>query len=371
METKSIINVGVIGGGNFGLFALQQLAQVPDVRIVAMAGTFREAALALGRRFDIKHLNSVDELLRYPEINLVYISTPPFLHYEQSMMGLKSGKHVICEKPMALSIKEAKEMISLAKENNLLMVTHLMQRYNPLYEKIRQLIIQKPLGELLHGFFENYAADEGLSPQHWFWDKDKSGGIFIEHGVHFFDLFEGWLGKGTVMAAQRGRRPGTMFEEQVQCVVKYGASVYINYYHGFHQPARMDRQEMRLVFERGDVTLYEWIPTKMKMTALVNEEETKAIMNIFPGGCLKVAANYGAEDRLCIGRHKSLDVYQLVNITYGYENQKMHLYSDLVRSFFEDQLTWIRDHGHERKITESNGLSSLEVAVKANDMATE
>ena len=82
-----------------------------------------------------------------------------------------------------------------------------MQRYNPLYHAVKALIDSALLGEFLHGYFENYAADEFLTPDHWFWDPAKSGGIFIEHGVHFFDLFEGWLGGGRVVAGHRTLRP--------------------------------------------------------------------------------------------------------------------------------------------------------------------
>jgi predicted dehydrogenase len=67
-----------------------------------------------------------------------------------------------------------------------------MQRYNPLFGKVSRLVQSRVLGEVLHGSFENYGSDENLPVDHWFWDRSKSGGIFIEHGVHFFDLFAGW-----------------------------------------------------------------------------------------------------------------------------------------------------------------------------------
>ena len=128
-----------------------------------------------------------------------------------------------------------------------LCIANLMQRYNPLFEAVRRLIEAGTLGACLHGWFENYASDEGLSAEHWSWDRAKSGGIFIEHGVHFFDLFEGWLGGGEVVAAQSVRRPGSGIEEQVQCTVRYAGGVLVNFYHGFTQPGNgSDRQEFRL-----------------------------------------------------------------------------------------------------------------------------
>ena len=81
-----------------------------------------------------------------------------------------------------------------------------MQRYNPIFDAVERLIQGGALGELLHGYLKTTLRMKTCRAT-WFWDRAKSGGIFIEHGVHFFDLFAGWLGKGTVVAAQRGVRP--------------------------------------------------------------------------------------------------------------------------------------------------------------------
>src|SRR5256714_5818684 len=202
MQTEGI-RLGALGAGGFGLFALQQFTQIPGVQLVAIAATHREAAFAMAQRFGIPDLQDVDTLLARDDVNLVYIATPPFLHHPHAMKALAAGKHVICEKPLALTLQQADEMIALAEQKHLLILANLMQRYNPLFETIQRLVESKVLGEFLHGFFENYASDEPLGPQHWFWDRTKSGGIFIEHGVHFFDMFAGWLGPGRVTAAQR------------------------------------------------------------------------------------------------------------------------------------------------------------------------
>ena len=156
----------------------------------------------------------------YRTVELVYISTPPFLHYEQSKLALAAGKHVICEKPLALTVEQADELVGLARRQDRLLVANLMQRYNPLFDIVGQVIDRQPLGEFLHGYFENYASDENLPPEHWFWDREKSGGIFVEHGVHFFDMLTGWLGAGEVVSAQASRRSDGC-EDQVQCTVRY------------------------------------------------------------------------------------------------------------------------------------------------------
>jgi predicted dehydrogenase len=364
------LGLGVIGCGGFGLFAMQHFAQLPEVRPVAMAGTHREASLAAARRFGMANVEEVDALVARDDVDLVYIATPPFLHYEQSKRALEAGKHVICEKPLAVSLAHAEELVALARQRKRLMVTNLMQRYNPLFDAVRELVQRKLLGEPLHGYFENYAADEGLPPEHWFWDRTKSGGIFIEHGVHFFDLFAGWLfagwfGPGRVESAQTSMRPGTNIEEQVQCTVRYGDTLLINFYHGFHQPGRMDRQELRIVFERGDITLYEWVPTRYRIHAIADEASTRGLLELFHDARLDVTAVYAGKDRECRGRHRSLDIYQMIELGGGLTSPKMHRYGDLLRAMLVDQMAWLRDDKHSRRITEENGQASLAIAVDA------
>jgi predicted dehydrogenase len=369
------LGLGVIGMGGFGLYAVQQFLQHPGTRLVAIAGSRREEARRTAQRFGADQLDSIEALVAHPDVDLVYIATPPFLHYQQAMLALEAGKHVICEKPLAMNPTQGREMIEKAAEKGLLMVTNLMQRYNPLVAHIKHLIDRQLLGDFLHGYFENYAGDEGLGPNHWFWNRSQSGGIFIEHGVHFFDLFAGWFGPGEVVAAQKTHRPNSAdIIDQVQATVRYGNVLeearYVNFYHGFTQTGRMDRQEMRLVFERGDITLHEWVPTRMVLRCVTDEATTKALMDLFPGAQLNVTANIDSTKPIG-GRHKQFYAYQQIELRYGFEVEKQHRYSELLRLMFLDQATYLNAPTHNRIITEQNGLSSLETAFVADKKGNE
>lgn len=364
----SEIRVGVVGCGGFGLFALQHFVQVPGVRATAMAETHNPAAMAASKRFHMEVFEHTADMVARDDVDLVYIATPPFLHHRQALTALRAGKHVICEKPLAVSLAEADEMIAEARSHDLLLTANLMQRYNPLFDAIGEIIGRGLLGDVLHGYFENYAADEGLPPEHWFWDREKSGGIFIEHGVHFFDLFAGWLGEGRVESAQQSHRRAGDIVDQVQCSVRYRNDVLVNFYHGFHQAGRMDRQELRLVFERGDITLHEWIPTRYRVHAIVDEAQTRELCELLPDARLDVLSVYGGDGRGCRGRHRDHDVYQMIELSGGKDRTKMHLYGDLLRAVLGDQLAWVRDRSHRRRLSEQNGRDSLALAVAATDL---
>jgi predicted dehydrogenase len=361
------LGIGVLGFGGFGMFAAQQFAQVPGATLRCIAGTHREAAVKCAQRFGLPDVKDMDAMLAMPEVDIVYIATPPFLHYEQALASLRAGKHVIVEKPLAMTAAQGDELVAVAEAEGLLMTTNLMQPYNPLYGQIKRLIDSQVLGEVLHGYFENYACDEGLGPEHWFWDPMKSGGIFIEHGVHFFDMFAGWLGFGRVESAGRVLRPGSGIEEQVHCTARFG-TVPVNFYHGFTQAGRMDRQELRLLFERGDVTLHEWIPTQAVIRTALDEAGTRALSDIFPGARIDVEALYGDAERAVRARHKSYEVYQRITMT-SVPATKMTLYGQLLRLMLADQLAFLADRTRARVVDERNGAASLRMSVEATRLA--
>lgn len=365
------VGIGILGFGGFAMFAAQQFAQVPGAALRCIAETHREASLACAARFGLADVKRADVMLAMPGVDLVYIATPPFLHHQQARAALVAGKHVIVEKPLAVTMEQADELVAIARDKRLLLVTNLMllmQRYNPLYAQVKALVDSKVLGEMLHGTFENYACDEGLGPDHWFWDRTKSGGIFIEHGVHFFDMFAGWLGAGTIESAGRVLRPGSGIEEQVYCTARY-RDVPVNFYHGFTQAGRMDRQELRLLFERGDVTLREWIPTQAVVRTALDEAATRTLASIFPHARIDVESLYAPSERALRARHKTYEAYQRITLTSA-PATKMTVYGDLLRAMLADQLAFIAEPTHPRVITEDNGRESLRMSVWATQLAT-
>ena len=370
MESKGQpLGYGLIGCGLFGQFCLEQYETIDGLRAVAVADVDLEAAQAVADRFGLQACDSPEALFVSDDIDIVHVATPPSTHTDLVMAALRAGKHVLCEKPLATKIGDARRMVDAARDADRVLAVNLIMRYNPIAEVVKHIVDQRLLGEPLHGFFENYAKDEPLPPDHWFWKRDLSGGIFVEHGVHFFDLFAWWLGPGRVVAAQETIRPGTDIVEQVNCTASYG-DVAVNFYHGFHQAARMDRQEMRLLFERGTVRLFEWVPTRIEIDCIATEETIGAVKSLLQRiETADTVETYSGSDRDVTSRHKSYEVDGRYLIRADVGMAKPELYGHVLRGLLSDQLAAIGDPAHTRRVTEDNGLTSLEMAARATDLA--
>ena len=362
--------IGILGAGGFSRFSVDTFLRVAGVSISGVYDANPENANSFADKFKCRIFNNQEELLTNSETDIIYITTPPYLHYQNSKDCLLAGKHVICEKPAALKSREVAELISIADAKNLLYVVNLMQRYNPLFQKVKSIVDQKILGEFLHGYFENYASDESLDEAHWMWDEKKSGGIFIEHAVHFFDLIEGWLGKGEVIASQKIRKPELKkdFWSEVQTTCKYRNGLF-NFYHGFHQANRMDRQELKLIFELGDITLHEWVPTTLKLHGLVNDNVIGKIKNLFPEEEIKIIRKFSEDKNKFRSNFKDRFANFEIIFETGQFANKYSIYRQLLTDMLTDQISWIKNRDHQKVVTGENGLNSLIMAETANNMA--
>ena len=158
----------------------------------------------------------------------------------------------------------------------------------------------------------------------------------------------------------------------MQCTVRYAGRVHVNFYHGFTQPGRLDRQEFRLLFEHGEVTLEEWVPVRLRIRAAVNEEQTRSMMEIFPGAQMDVLKSYGGRDRAARGRHKDVDIAQEIELRYGLVGREdAAAIANWLRALFADSMAWSLEPITRtfRKITERNGRDSLAMAVEATRLA--
>ena len=363
------LGYGLLGAGAFGSFCLQQYQTLDAIRPVAVASRTAASADKLAGQFGLKAYHDLADMLADPDVQIVQLATPPSTHAALAEQALAAGKHVLCEKPLALSPDDGRRMVEAARAANRVLVANLIMRYDPMNRAVAAILKEKLLGEPIVGSLLNLAGDTPLTPDHWFWDKARSGGIFVEHAVHFFDLFEMWLGPGEVQTAVTSTRPGSpQIEEQVRCVTRHPDGVLVEQYHGFHQSPLLDRQEVRLVCERGDVLLRGWLTESIEIDALLERRQAERIQELLAEFNLGTSST-SIEENTITARHKTWHADGRYRIRATLRVDKQTLYGQVVRDLLADQVAYINDRSHVRTITEANGLRSVEVAARAAALA--
>ena len=220
----------------------------------------REAAAVLAKAHAAQAFDSLDDLLAAEDVDVVVVATPPASHASIATQVLRSGRHVFCEKPLATGQDELDELVAAATAGpGVLVVDHVL-RFNPLLAGVARLQ-DEILGPPQRFLFENDASDEDLDDGHWFWDARQSGGIFVEHGVHFFDAAAMLIGRpATAVQATAATRADTGLTDLVSATVRHGDDVLATHTHSFTHAHRCERQLMRLDHGTAETRVEGWIP---------------------------------------------------------------------------------------------------------------
>lgn len=199
------IKIGVIGCGKIAQVRhIPEYAANPHVEIAGFYDLNRERAEELAEKYGAAAYASYEELLADGEIDAVSVCVANNAHAEISIAALKAGKHVLCEKPMAVMLEECEEMVAAAKEAGKYLMIGQNQRLAKAHVKARELIAEGVIGKVLtfrtifgHGGPETWSVDPGKSV--WFFDKSKAAmGAMADLGIHKTDLIQYILGEKIV-----------------------------------------------------------------------------------------------------------------------------------------------------------------------------
>lgn len=192
-----MVRIGIIGGGRIAQTRhLPEYSQNENVTIEGIYDLNFDRAKELAEHYRCKAYESYEELLADPSIDAVSVCTANQFHAEISVKALKAGKHVLCEKPMAVSYEECESMVEAAKENNrILMIGH-NQRFTKTHIKAKELLQQGEIGDIItfrttfgHGGPETWSVDSGANT--WFFGREKASmGAMADLGVHKTDLIQ-------------------------------------------------------------------------------------------------------------------------------------------------------------------------------------
>ena len=195
MNEKKIVRAVVVGGGAIAQRRhLPEYAANPNAEVAGIVDFNQERAKELAERFGGKAYASLEEALADPNVDAISVCTPNVTHAETTIKALKAGKHVLCEKPMAQTLEETRQMLEAEKESGKILMLGHNQRLIKAHMKAKELLTQGAIGKLLffqcnfkHAGPETWSVDAGAGT--WFFSKAKTNfGVMGDLGAHKIDL---------------------------------------------------------------------------------------------------------------------------------------------------------------------------------------
>lgn len=180
--------VGVIGVGSISAEHLNAYQKLKDVELYALCDIDGKQLKKRGEEYGVTRLyTSAQDMLRLPELDAVSVCTWNAAHAPMAIAALNAGKHVLCEKPMALNARQAQEMADAARKNGKLLMIGFVRRFGNDCVILQDFIHQGAFGDIYYAK-ATYLRRKG-NPGGWFGDKSRSGGgPLIDLGVHVIDL---------------------------------------------------------------------------------------------------------------------------------------------------------------------------------------
>lgn len=377
-----VFKTGIIGYGGFGQFLHHHWDHLENVEVVAVAD---ERAEQLEQLEGARGFSDWRDLIRESELDLVAVATIPATHAEIAGACLEAGKPVLVEKPLATTMADARQLIALRDKTNTVAAVDFIMRFNPLLQAIQAFSREGIFGKLRRVDVENYAQDEQLPPEHWFWNADLSGGILIEHGVHFIDLVH-FLYPANILKVNGLRHErNTRQEDQIMANLLYEGGLIATHYHAFSRPGFFETTKIKLAYDLADVELHGWIPLWAEVSALVNPE-TRRILSASPLFELDDArpvaqatdesrpegwGNTGdaASRQTLRSGGIPYDVSEIVSGKLQLGKSKQAVYGECVQQSLLDVLRKVENPQHVLAAPLETGLVSLDVAIRATASA--
>lgn len=192
-----MLKIGILGCGKIAQVRhIPEYADNPNCELAGFYNPTKSRAEDMAEKYGGKVYDTAEDLLSDPEIDAVSVCAANYAHADLTIKALRAGKHVLCEKPMAVTLADCEEMVQVAKEENKLLMIGQNQRLTEAHMLARQMIADGEIGRVLsfrtsfgHGGPETWAIRPGNDT--WFFDRNKAAmGAMADLGIHKTDLIQ-------------------------------------------------------------------------------------------------------------------------------------------------------------------------------------
>jgi len=173
------INVGVVGVGAMGHNHVRVYTRLKNANLLAVSDLMKGTLAEVSKKYNTVGFVDYDNVLKMPEIDAVSVCVPTTYHYEVVMSAIEQGKHVLVEKPIAFTLKEAKKMVRAARKEGVKLATGHVERFNPAVLEAKKLLREKLIGEVVS------VSAKRVGP---FPPRIKDVGVTIDLAIHEVDV---------------------------------------------------------------------------------------------------------------------------------------------------------------------------------------
>lgn len=191
-----------------------------------------------------------------------------------------------------------------------------------------------------------------------------SGGIPVEHGVHFFDIFTSLFGPGKLAWAGRTTRDGNG-DDKWLAVLRYRDDIFGTFYHGFDKPEIIEITFAEFEFEQGRIWLNGWIPETLSLDGVVTEQAAQRLEELLQS--VEFSELDRGEFKTLANGHEIFVAKRVkANISAG---AKLDIYGKAVQDAMADFIAWTKDENHVPRVTGVEGRNALQMAIAVTEMA--
>jgi len=193
--THAPIGIAVVGCGTISAQHLAAIAAVEGARMVGVVSAHAERARAVGEAHGVPWTTALDDLLAQDDVDAVAICTPSGLHAEQALAALRTGRHVLVEKPLALSVADADRLVSSGRQRARVVATVSQRRFEPIMQAVRQAVVAGAFGRIavISAAGRYHRAQSYYDSAAWRGTRDLDGGVLMNQAIHLVDLMC-WFG---------------------------------------------------------------------------------------------------------------------------------------------------------------------------------
>ncbi|MCL5986861.1 MAG: Gfo/Idh/MocA family oxidoreductase [Actinobacteria bacterium] len=217
------IGFGIIGCGGIALDAhIPSIDAIKEAELVAISRRSEDKAKEIADRCNVGcYYTDNQKVIDHPDVDAVIVTTPPNSHAEWTIKAARAGKHVLCEKPMAISIKECDEMISACKKANVVLMIAEMKRFNPGFRMAKKLIDDGVIGELFMARYHNSYHEPHTRKSWWVIPEISGGGEMMNELTHQVNVLRWMMGDVTQVSCMSNNPQGPPPEDNSAVTLRF------------------------------------------------------------------------------------------------------------------------------------------------------